>query len=121
MAFTLDFSGAELTEFAAHLNDVAENAEKKLSGAFDELIDDAYEFMWDETPVDTGDLRDSIVVIRHGPLSAEVVPGKRVSGNHGLAFLIEYGAGNRPPNPFITRTAARANQAAAKFDLSSVL
>lgn len=121
MPVSVNFATDQLDEFAARLNDTAENVEAKLSGQFDDLLDDAYEAMYEETPVDEGGLRDSIVVARHGPLSAEIYPTKRVSGNHGLAFLIEYGAGNRPPNPFITRTAVRANQAAANFDISDVL
>lgn len=117
----INFGNVELVEFADHLRDVADNAEDKLAEQFSEWVDEAYQIMWDEVPVDSGELQESITVFRNGPLSAEIYPTKRVAGNHGLAFLIEHGVGKRPPNPFIARTAERAREAAAAFTIGDVL
>lgn len=123
---SIDFGSRELVEFADRLRDAAANAEERLADAFDAWVDDAYETMREEAPVETGELRDSIIVIQparssDSRLSAEIYPTKRVSGDHGLGFLIEYGVGSRPPNPFISRTAEAARAQVPDFDLSDLL
>ena len=123
---SIDFGSRDLLEFADYLRGIADNADERLADAFGEWVDDAYETMRDETPVETGELRDSIIIIQparfsDSPLSAEIYPTKRVSGDHGLGFLIEHGVGNRPPNPFISRTAESARARASEFDISDVL
>ena len=114
------FDVSEFLGAADNLRTIADDTDARLDEQFTAWVDDAYETMRDEAPVDTGELQDSIAVRREG-LSAEIVPTKRVSGNHSLGFLIEHGAGNRPPNPFITRTAEVARARASEFDLSDLL
>ena len=122
MSVRIDASS--LVDAAASLRETANNAESALSEQFDGWVDAATEIMRDEIPVDEGELRDSIEVERDG-LSAKITPTKRVPGaggsDHGLAFLLEYGVGKRPPNPFVARTAERAREAAASFSIGDVL
>lgn len=120
----MKIDASELIDAATSLRDVADNAESTLSEQFDGWVDEVTEIMRDEIPVDEGELRDSIEVERDG-LSAKITPTKRVPGaggsDHGLAFLLEYGVGRRPPNPFVARTAERAREAAASFAIGDLL
>ena len=117
------FDVSELLAAADNLRTIADDTDGRLEEQFTAWVDDAYETMRQEVPVDEGDLRDSIEVRRDG-LSAEIIPTERVQGAHGthsLGFLIEHGVGNRPPNPFISRTAESARERASEFDISDLL
>ena len=122
MSVRLD--AAELSFMAQRYEAAADNIVNLVGEQFNEWVDDAYDAMREEVPVDQGELRDSIEVERSG-LEAKITPTKRVPGkggsDHGLAFLLEYGVGDRPPDPFIERTAERARQSAPNVSLDGVL
>ena len=122
MSVRLD--AAELTFMAQRYEDAADNLPNLLGDQFNGWVDDTYDAMREEVPVDQGELRDSIEVERSG-LEAKITPTKRVPGaggsDHGLAFLLEYGVGDRPPDPFIERTAERARQSAPNISIDGVL
>jgi len=122
MSVRLD--AAELTFMAQRYEAAADNLPNLLGDQFNGWVDDTYDAMREEVPVDQGELRDSIEVERSG-LEAKITPTKRVPGaggsDHGLAFLLEYGVGDRPPDPFIERTAERARQSAPNISIDGVL
>jgi|GEM_PF-6028155 len=121
---SIRFDASELTFAAERYRSAADNIANVVAEPFNDWVDETYETMRDEVPVDEGELRDSIEVERSG-LEARIVPTKRVPGrggsDHGLGFLLEYGVGDRPPNPFVARTAERARQSAPNIDLSGLL
>ena len=114
----------ELTYLAERYQAAADNIENLVAEPFNAWVDETYEAMREETPVHEGELRDSIEVERNG-LEAKIRPTKRVPGaggsDHSLGFLIEHGVGNRPPNPFIGRTAERARESVPQVNISDVL
>ena len=115
---------AELTFVAERFQAAADNIENLVGEPFNAWVDETYETMREETPVDEGELRDSIEVERSG-LEAKITPTKRVAGaggsDHGLAFLLEHGVGDRPPDPFISRTAERARESAPQVNITDLL
>ena len=118
------FDAAELSHVAERFSAAADNVDNLVGDQFGAWVDESYEAMREEVPVDQGELRDSIEVERSG-LEAKITPTKRVPGaggsDHGLAFLLEYGVGDRPPDPFIERTAERARQSAPNISIDGVL
>ena len=130
MAVGVTFGLRELNDVSRKFQGMAGRLVREVQPIFDEWVGECYEIVRDEVPVDEGGLRDSVVIIQPwrdtpgNPLSAEVYPQKRVQGakeTHGLAFLIEFGVGNTPPNPFLTRSAQRALEVAEAFEIPDVL
>ena len=130
MPIGVTFGLRELNDASRKFQGAAGRLVSEVQPVFDEWVEECYEIVRDETPVDEGELKESTVIIQPwrdtpgNPLSAEVYPQKRVQGSqgtHGLAFLIEYGVGDRPPNPFITRSAQRSLEAAEAFEIPEIL
>lgn len=119
------FDVSELSSAAVRLEVAGEQVDESLRSVFNGWVDEVHEIMRDEVPVDEGDLRDSIEVERGDGLTAEIRPTERVPGKggttHSLGHIIEHGAGNRAPNPFMARTAVRARDVAPTIDASDVL
>lgn len=78
-----------LTRLPAQLEQTAER-----------VADDARE----RVPADKGILRDTIQVVRRGPLTYEVVAGEQ-KGQGFYAALVELGARQEPARPFMTPAA----------------
>jgi hypothetical protein len=114
------FDVAEVVEFAGYLHAKAEDADGTLAEAFGGWVDEVADIMVDEIPVDQGDMRDSVTVERDG-LEATIGPTNTDDRGRPIGFFVNYGAGNRPPNDFIGRTAALAAEAAGAFSVADVL
>lgn len=109
---------SDLLDYAERLEQAGRTVDARVGEVFTEWVAESAAVMRDEAPEDQGGLRDSIEITYHSPLSAEIIPTKRVEGaqgDHSLAHIIEYGAGNRPPNPFLARTRAAAMELAEAY------
>lgn len=94
----------------------------RLADAGDEAIDRTREFvrtasadarsrMRAEVPVETGETRDSITVeIDDDGMGASIGPTNRGDKGEPIGFFIEFGAGNRSPDPFVLRTSTWAER-----------
>lgn len=78
--------------------------ERELAGVLAANADRAAETARKNVPVDTGELRASILR-ESGGLSA------RVSASAEYAAMVEYGTRGMPPRPFMLRTAQESRQA----------
>lgn len=114
------FDVSEVVSMADQLRDIGANADAKLAGQFDAWVDATVDAMRDEVPKDEWDMHDSITVERDG-LTATIGPTNTDDRGRPIAFFVNYGAGSRAPNDFIGRTAARAAETAADFDVADVL
>lgn len=114
------FDVAEVVAFAGYLQSAAGEVDGTLAEAFDGWVDEVADIMRDEVPKDTWELHDSITVERDG-LTATIGPTNVDDKGRPIGFFVNYGAGNRPPNDFIGRTAALAGEAAGAFSVEDVL
>jgi hypothetical protein len=115
------FDVTEVVEFAGYLHGLADDADGNLEEAFGAWADETADIMRDEVPKDTWEMHDSITVERHGPLTARIGPTNVDDAGRPIGFFVNYGAGNRPPNDFIGRTADRAGEAAGAFTVEDLL
>ena len=116
---------SELLDLRLEYAQAADHVEGGLVDQFHNWVDEVYEIMREEVPVDTGELRDSIKVERRGPLRAKVHPTKEVSSkrrtNYNLGFMLNYGTAKMAPNDFMDRTRMRAIEVAPQVDLTGAL
>ena len=120
------FDVSDLTSAAQMMSDAADNVETNLEEEFHTWVGDVHDAMQEEAPALTGELRESIETTFVGEgLHARVRPTKMVRGaggkEHNLAFLLEHGVGDRPPNAFMMRTYERARDMATRFKVEGVL
>ena len=116
---------SELLDLRLKFAEAADTAEGGIVDQFGNWVDEVYEIMREEVPVDTGELRDSIKVERRTPLRAVVRPHKEVSSrrrrNYNLGFMLNYGTAKMPPDNFMDRTRMRAIEVAPEVNLTGAL
>ena len=115
----------ELVDLRLEYAQAADHVEGGLVDQFNNWVDEVYEIMREEVPVDTGELRDSIRVEKRGRLRSKVHPTKEVSSerrtNYNLGFMLNFGTAKMAPDNFMDRTRMRAIEVAPDVDLLGAL